>query len=133
MNLMHFVDPKTFDDPVELEKRYEVLDKDAVTALHEQLKPYFLRRTTREVITIPPKVEIIVPVSMTSLQRELWDATRVARNIGLIESIVGASSLGMKRSNLRNVLMELRKCLNHPYLLDNVEPEIATVMTCLTR
>lgn len=30
---------------------------------------------------------------------------------------------GATRTRLMNILMQLRKCINHPYLFDGVEPE----------
>lgn len=88
---MNFLDPNQWNDLVELEKEYEVLNDELVKNLHERLRPYFLRRSKAEVLKLPPKVclaeimipwpplilplsqnEVIVPVSLTPLQKELY-------------------------------------------------------------
>ncbi|KAJ3241101.1 hypothetical protein HDU81_001887 [Chytriomyces hyalinus] len=137
-NLMNFVDPSSFRDKDGLEKEYETLNSDLVASLHEKLRPYFLRRTKAEVLSdmIPHKVEIFIPVSMTTLQRELYKAA-LCKNHALLASFQsigsnfrtrGSSSNGnsqnIRKSSLLNVLMELRKILAHPYLIDGVEPPI---------
>jgi SNF2 family DNA or RNA helicase len=81
------------------------------------------------------QTEIIVPVGMTPLQKEIYKAT-LFRNYKLLRTITGGNGAGnsaksIVRSSssssgymsLTNVLMELRKCLNHPYLLDGIEPD----------
>ncbi|KAJ3238143.1 hypothetical protein HDU78_003674 [Chytriomyces hyalinus] len=137
-NLMNFVDPSSFHDKDGLEKEYETLNSDLVASLHEKLRPYFLRRTKAEVLSdmIPHKVEIFIPVSMTTLQRELYKAA-LCKNHALLASFQsissnfrtrGSSSNGasqnIRKSSLLNVLMELRKILAHPYLIDGVEPPV---------
>jgi chromodomain-helicase-DNA-binding protein 4 len=59
---------------------------------------------------------------MTPLQKELYKAT-LSRNVTLLRSIASSEQIGnSKRINLRNIFMELRKIVNHPYLLHGVEP-----------
>jgi chromodomain-helicase-DNA-binding protein 4 len=55
-NLMNFLDPDEWHDLEALEKEHEVLDEDLIKQLHERLRPYFLRRTKKEVLKLPPKV-----------------------------------------------------------------------------
>lgn len=38
-------------------------------------------------------------------------------------NIAAAFSDGGSRTSLMNILIQLRKCVNHPYLFDGVEPE----------
>ncbi|KAJ3053588.1 hypothetical protein HK097_003915 [Rhizophlyctis rosea] len=124
-NLMHFLDPKTFTDQSMWEEKYQELDDKLVQELHNELIPYFLRRTKTQVLTdLPPKVEVLVPVSLTALQRNLYKAV-LAKNAQLLKSIgISASGRDEARvSTMQNILMELRKICNHPYLLRDVEPE----------
>jgi chromodomain-helicase-DNA-binding protein 4 len=53
---MNFLDPKEWTDLEALSKEYEELDEELVKQLHVRLRPYFLRRTKKEVLTLPPKV-----------------------------------------------------------------------------
>ncbi len=53
-------------------QEFENLNNEAkVQQLHKLLRPYFLRRIKQDVMpTLPPKAEILVPLSLTSLQKE---------------------------------------------------------------
>lgn len=62
---------------------------------------------------------------MTPLQKELYKAA-LSRDIGLLQSIAPGKTIldqPVKRKNLVNIFMELRKLLNHPYLIPGVEPD----------
>ncbi|CAK9780669.1 hypothetical protein CC85DRAFT_293493 [Cutaneotrichosporon oleaginosum] len=71
-NLLNFLDAANFPNLKELEERFEDLNESLVVELHEMLKPYILRRVKGDVLKLPPKVEIIVPISMTAPQRHLY-------------------------------------------------------------
>jgi SNF2 family DNA or RNA helicase len=74
-----------------------------------------------------PKEEIIVEVEMTHLQKRYYRAI-FERNLSLLKTSAPTSS--SKKSardsqiSLRNVSMQLRKCCDHPYLLEGVEDEV---------
>jgi superfamily II DNA/RNA helicase len=66
--------------------------------------------------SIAPKEETIVEVELTTLQKKYYRAI-YERNFTFLRK-------GNKSSNmpsLLNVMMELRKCCNHPYLIKGVE------------
>lgn len=126
--LMNFLDPGGWSDLDALAKEYEELSEDSIKELHARLKPYFLRRIKSEVLQLPPKNEVIVPVSMSPLQREVYRSI-LSQNLGvlrnLVERSVGSSvSAAVSKSNMNNILMQLRKCLQHPYLVsEEIEPK----------
>ena len=116
-NLLQFLDPS--EDAQALDEQYADLNAEKVKELHEKLKPVFLRRTKAQVLTfLPPMAQIIVPVSLSTLQKKLYRSI-LAKNPELIKSIIGASKKTLKqtdRANLNNILMQLRKCLCHPFV-----------------
>ncbi|KAF9076104.1 hypothetical protein BDP27DRAFT_1313905 [Rhodocollybia butyracea] len=125
-NLMNFLDPAEWNDLVALEKQYEELDEELVKDLHNKLRPYFLRRIKSEVLDLPPKNEVIVPVSMTTLQKEVYRSI-LSHNVELLQSLMQPSGLntGPRKAiaSVNNLLMQLRKVLQHPYLYDeDIEP-----------
>ncbi|KIP12064.1 hypothetical protein PHLGIDRAFT_400060 [Phlebiopsis gigantea 11061_1 CR5-6] len=126
-NLMNFLDPTEWNDLENLAKEHEVLDETKIKELHNRLRPYFLRRIKSEVLQLPPKNEVIVPVSMTALQKEVYKSI-LSQNVEVLKSIALSAAgtkvnTAVKKSNMNNVLMQLRKCLQHPYLVSqDIEP-----------
>lgn len=122
-NLMNFLDPDQWSDLESLEKEHEELSEDLVKQLHERLRPYFLRRTKKEVLKLPPKNEVIVPVSMAPLQKQIYRGI-LSRNLDILKNLnASAKGSAVSKANMNNMLMQLRKCLQHPYLVsDDIEP-----------
>lgn len=119
--LLHFANPSIFDSKDSfLEKFGEMTDADQVNELHNLLKPYLLRRVKEDVEkSLPPKEETILEVSLTPIQKKFYKAI-YERNTSFLYK-------GTKPSNapsLMNVMMELRKCCNHPYLVKGAEDRI---------
>ncbi|GAB1216785.1 hypothetical protein ATERTT37_006003 [Aspergillus terreus] len=116
-NLLQFCDPTMKAE--ELEEEYGVLSKENIPELHNMIRPFFLRRTKAQVLTfLPPVVQIIVPVSMSVVQKKLYKSI-LAKNPLLIKAIFQRSGTELKqaeRHNLNNILMQLRKCLCHPFV-----------------
>lgn len=102
-----------------MEIEYATLTKENVPQLHELLRKLILRRTKAEVLKfLPPMAQVIVPVTMSVLQKKLYKSI-IAKNADLIKSIFGATKAGEKppdRASLNNILMQLRKCLCHPFV-----------------
>ncbi|KAL7799033.1 hypothetical protein V8C37DRAFT_407464 [Trichoderma ceciliae] len=101
----------------ELDEEYAVLDKDNLPKLHEKIRPYFLRRTKLGVLKfLPPMAQIILPVTMTVIQEKLSKSI-IAKNPQLIRAVFANSKMSSKdRGSLNNILMQLRKCLCHPFM-----------------
>ncbi|KAH0590929.1 hypothetical protein H2248_001042 [Termitomyces sp. 'cryptogamus'] len=122
-NLMNFLDPNEWNDLEGLEKEHEELTEDLVKQLHNRLRPYFLRRLKSEVLQLPPKNEVIVPISMAPLQKEVYRSI-LSNNLELLNGLTRTNSISApSKGRIKNVLMQLRKCLQHPYLYaEDIEP-----------
>ncbi|KAL6906968.1 PHD/FYVE-zinc-finger like domain-containing protein [Trichoderma evansii] len=114
-NLLQFIDEK--QNAEKLDQEYAVLDKDSLPKLHEKIRPYFLRRTKLGVLKfLPPMAQIILPVTMTVIQEKLSKSI-MAKNPQLIRAVFANSKMNAKdRGSLNNILMQLRKCLCHPFM-----------------
>ncbi|KAF2205548.1 hypothetical protein GQ43DRAFT_477250 [Delitschia confertaspora ATCC 74209] len=114
-NLLQFLDETI--NAAELEEKYAEMTTENIRELHEQIRPYILRRTKAQVLTfLPPLGQIIVPVSMGVLQKRLYKSI-LARNPELLKALFTTKSLKQQeRANLSNILMQLRKCLCHPFV-----------------
>jgi len=97
------------------------------SVLHPILKHFLLRRNKAEVEQLPPKHEYLIRCEMTPLQRKLYKAL-LLKDFSVLETAVrGGSQTGLSarkipQMSLTNILVALRKCCDHPYLFDGVEP-----------
>ncbi|KAI0249494.1 SNF2 family N-terminal domain-containing protein [Lactifluus subvellereus] len=128
-NLMNFLDPNEWGDLEQLEKEHQELTEDLVKELHNRLRPYFLRRLKGQVLQLPPKNEVIVPVSLTPLQKEVYKSV-LGKNIEILKTLTSKSNDSknstkkVRMGSMNNILMDLRKCIQHPYLVSpDIEPK----------
>ncbi|KAI9088849.1 SNF2 family N-terminal domain-containing protein [Phlyctochytrium arcticum] len=118
-NLLNFLHPEKFQDSVEMEKQYELpLTPESVEELTSMLRPYILRRVMKELKTslnMPSLSEVLVPIGMTPIQKELYKAV-LAKDKKLLQSIgLGGLVTGVAK-NLADTMMALRHICNHPYI-----------------
>lgn len=87
--------------------------------LHTLLKPHLLRRLKKDVLKqMPPKKEQLVRVELSNVQKEYYKSV-LTRSYPVL---VGSKAAGGQvQTKLKNVVMELRKCCNHPYLFEGAE------------
>jgi len=116
-NILSFLDPNLFADSEALSQKFENMAEEweKVKELHELLRTRILRRTKKDVgldESIPPKREILVPVSMSTPQMAIYKSI-LQKNLKVLTKI---GQKGAKLS-LNNIWMELRKCVNHAYLI----------------
>ena len=79
-----------------------------------------LRRLKEDVEkSLAPKEETIVEVELTNIQKKYYRAI-LERNFTFLTK--GNSTANLP--NLMNTMMELRKCCNHPYLVNGAEEQI---------
>jgi len=96
------------------DKETEDKNKDVVSKLHRILKPFMLRRIKKEAEkSLPPKTELHIKVGLTETQKKIY------RDLLTKSAVEGGSNF----SFYRNLVMQLRKCCNHPYLFEGVEEE----------
>ncbi|XP_060934573.1 chromodomain-helicase-DNA-binding protein 1-like [Limanda limanda] len=82
------------------------------------LEPFLLRRVKSEVaVELPKKTELLMYHGMSALQKKCYRAF-LLKDLGAFEN----KEKG-KRNRLMNILMNLRKCVDHPYLFNGLEPE----------
>ncbi|OXA38190.1 chromatin-remodeling complex ATPase chain Iswi [Folsomia candida] len=119
--LLNFLLPKVFDSSENFDDWFDLKkclrDTSLVDRLHAILRPFLLRRIKADVETgIPPKNEQNIYVPLSPLQR-VWYKKLLIGNIEIINAAGSATKM-----RLHNILMQLRKCANHPYLFHGVEP-----------
>lgn len=119
--LLNFLLPEVFASAEKFEEWFSLGDggkekeAEVVQQLHKVLRPFLLRRVKSDVERgLPPKKETILKIGMSEMQRK-WYAALLQKDI---ETLNG----GTDRSRLLNVVMQLRKCCNHPYLFQGAEP-----------
>lgn len=85
-------------------------------SLHTLIRPFLLRRLKADVEKdLPPKTETHLYCGMSEMQRYYYQKL-------LERDIDAVNGVGASKSRLLNILMQLRKCVNHPYLFDGAEP-----------
>lgn len=95
-------------------------DATIVQQLHQVLRPFLLRRLKADVEkTLLPKKEVNLYVGLTEMQRNWYRA--LLKND--LHTLMGPSRY-IKKSRLNNIVAQLRKCCNHPYLFDGAEAEV---------
>ncbi len=120
-SLLNFCNSSHFESKEEfVEKFGQLSDAKQVSDLHNVLKPYLLRRVKEDVEkSLPPKEETVIEVTLTPIQKRYYKAI-YERNTSFLFK-------GSKPSNapsLMNIMMELRKCCNHPFLIKGAEDRI---------
>ena len=120
--LMNIINPEEFGDCDEFLEKYENMKtKESVDSLHESIQPYILRRLKEDVEKkVPPKEETLIEVELTVLQKQYYRAL-YEKNVQFLHRNKRKASDG---PSLNNLAMQLRKCCNHPFLLNGVEDEV---------
>jgi SWI/SNF-related matrix-associated actin-dependent regulator of chromatin subfamily A member 5 len=90
-----------------------------VHQLHQILQPFLLRRVKADVEkSLLPKIETNVYIGMSDMQLR-WYRKLLEKDIDAVNGVVGKRE---GKTRLLNIVMQLRKCCNHPYLFDGAEP-----------
>lgn len=123
--LLNFLLPDVFGDSEVFDQWFDnqaERDKDqdkVVLQLHKVLSPFLLRRVKADVEhSLLPKKETNVYIGMTDMQID-WYKKLLEKDIDAVNGVVGKRE---GKTRLLNIVMQLRKCCNHPYLFDGAEP-----------
>ncbi|XP_068604555.1 chromodomain-helicase-DNA-binding protein 8 [Brachionichthys hirsutus] len=121
-SLLHFLEPAQFSSETEFLRDFgDLKTEEQVQKLQAILKPMMLRRLKEDVEkNLAPKQETIIEVELTDVQKKYYRAI-LERNFSFLS--LGATS-NSNVPNLLNTMMELRKCCNHPYLINGAEEKI---------
>lgn len=117
--LLHFIMPEKFDTWENFELQHGNAEDKGYSRLHQQLEPYILRRVKKDVEkSLPAKVEQILRVEMTSLQKQYYKWILTKNFDALRKGKRGSTSTFL------NIVIELKKCCNHAALIRPSEFEL---------
>ncbi|KAL3313840.1 transcriptional regulator [Cichlidogyrus casuarinus] len=110
--LLHFIMPSRFEDWDQFQAQYSVADSKVFQELHRVLAPFLLRRVKKDVEhSLPSKIEQVLRVPMTSRQADIYKLILAKNYDGLMRVTNG------NKTSFVNIMMELKKCCNHAYLI----------------
>ncbi|TGZ51023.1 Chromodomain-helicase-DNA-binding protein 1 [Temnothorax longispinosus] len=116
--LLHFIMPTKFTSWEEFEKQHDNAATKGYSKLHKQLEPFILRRVKKDVEkSLPAKVEQILRVEMSSLQKQYYKWILTKNYEALRKGVKGSTTTFL------NIVIELKKCCNHAFLTKPIEGE----------
>ncbi|KAK6936953.1 Chromo domain [Dillenia turbinata] len=139
--LLHFLDPDKFnskDDFVLNYKNLSSFNEIELANLHKELRPHILRRVIKDVEkSLPPKIERILRVEMSPLQKQYYKWI-LERNFQDLNKGVRGNQHSYRLKlikydkhafcddelievSLLNIVVELKKCCNHPFLFESAD------------
>ncbi|XP_024375943.1 protein CHROMATIN REMODELING 5 isoform X2 [Physcomitrium patens] len=117
--LLHFLDSDKFKSKEQFTEHYKNLssfDEKELANLHAELRPHLLRRVIKDVEkSLPPKIERILRVEMSPLQKQYYKWI-LERNFNDLNKGVRVNQV-----SLLNIVVELKKCCNHPFLFESAD------------
>ncbi|KAK4447910.1 ISWI chromatin-remodeling complex ATPase ISW2 [Podospora aff. communis PSN243] len=120
--LLNFLLPDVFGDSEAFDQWFSGQDRDqdtVVQQLHRVLRPFLLRRVKADVEkSLLPKKEVNLYIGMADMQVK-WYQKILEKDI---DAVNGAGGKRESKTRLLNIVMQLRKCCNHPYLFEGAEP-----------
>ncbi|XP_046403987.1 chromodomain-helicase-DNA-binding protein 1 isoform X3 [Ischnura elegans] len=118
-SLLHFIMPQKFMNWDEFEKEHDNAAQKGYAKLHKQLEPFILRRVKKDVEkSLPAKVEQILRVEMTSVQKQYYKWILTKNYNALRKGVRGSTTTFL------NIVIELKKCCNHAFLTKPIDMDI---------
>ena len=116
--LMDFLMP----GKVHIDDNMDLTSEEAGARINElttAIQPYMLRRTKNKVENdIPPKTEKIIRVELSDVQLDYYKNILTRNYTALNEGAKG------QKQSLLNIMMELKKASNHPFMFPSAEEKI---------
>ena len=105
-------------DRMELTEEEQLL---VIRRLHKVLRPFLLRRLKKDVEKdLPDKQERVIKCRFSALQTKLYMQLMTHNKLAVTDGKGGKTSM----RGLSNMLMQLRKLCNHPYVFEPVEDQM---------
>lgn len=102
-----------FRYPIEREGKTKCLEQ-----LREAVAPYILRRNKEDVAKeLPPKTEIVRPIDLAGVQRDLYEGIRVAAH-ARVRKVIRAKGIAGSTIAILDALMKLRQVCCDPRLVN---------------
>lgn len=120
--LLHFLNPGDVEADMNIDFLQPEEASRKVQELTNLLEPIMIRRTKKTVEKdLPPKTEKIIRVELSDFQLEYYRNILTRNYAALNEGAKG----GAKQS-LLNIMIELKKICNHPFMFPNAEDRIVS-------
>ncbi|KAI9687570.1 MAG: hypothetical protein M1822_002180 [Bathelium mastoideum] len=105
-------------DKMELSEEEQLL---VIRRLHKVLRPFLLRRLKKDVEKdLPDKQERVIKCNFSALQAKLYKQLMTNQKLTVGDGKGGRTTM----KGLSNMLMQLRKLCNHPFVFEEVEDQI---------
>ncbi|KAI1144110.1 chromatin remodeling complex SWI/SNF, component SWI2 and related ATPase [Hypoxylon sp. FL0543] len=105
-------------DKMELNEEEQIL---VIRRLHKVLRPFLLRRLKKDVEKdLPDKTEKVIKCKFSALQSRLYKQMVTHQKIAVSDGKGGKTGT----RGLSNMIMQLRKLCNHPFVFDEVENQM---------
>ncbi|KAM5351698.1 hypothetical protein ACJ41O_004421 [Fusarium nematophilum] len=117
--LLDFLNPGKVDIDEDLDSLSAVDAQEKLQQLHKSIAPYILRRTKETVESdLPPKTEKIIRVELSDVQLDYYKNILTRNYTALCDATNG------HKNSLLNIMMELKKISNHPYMFPGAEEKV---------
>lgn len=116
--LLDFLNPGLVEVDADMDLNSEAASE-KLAELTKAISPFMLRRTKTKVESdLPPKTEKIIRVELSDVQLEYYKNILTKNYAALNEGTKG------QKQSLLNIMMELKKASNHPFMFPNAEAKI---------
>ena len=119
-----FTSSEPFDKAFNLNTSEHKVDSDLLEKAHFLMRPFILRRVKGEVeVSLPPKTETKIMCPLSEAQT-FWYRRLLLREATALQSLEKATKGEGGADNfqkLNSLLMQLRKCCNHPFLFSGTD------------
>lgn len=110
-------------DQMSLNEEEQIL---VIRRLHKVLRPFLLRRLKKDVEKdLPDKTEKVIKCKFSALQSRLYKQMVTHQKIAVSDGKGGKANA----RGLSNMIMQLRKLCNHPFVFDEVENQMNPTST----